>query len=164
MPERIVHTIAPVFDGESRILMLGTMPSPKSREAGFYYGHPQNRFWPVLAAVLGEDAPDTTQRRRALLLRHRIALWDVLQSCTISGAEDASIREPVANDLTLITRSAPIRAVFATGKKAAALYERYCRERVGMPVTCLPSTSPANRRCSDEALTAAYRAILPHLA
>lgn len=119
MPAHIVHTIPPVYDARSRVLILGTMPSPKSREQGFYYGHPQNRFWRALAAALDEPAPQTVPEKRALALRRGIALWDVLASCDIEGASDASIQNPVANDLTPILAAADIRAVFTTGRRAA---------------------------------------------
>ena len=107
--EHIIHSIEPVFDAESRVLILGTMPSPKSREVQFYYGHPQNRFWRVLAAVLGEEVPRSVPEKKAMLLRHRIALWDVLAECEITGASDSSIRNPVANDLSVILDHAPVQ-------------------------------------------------------
>lgn len=155
---RIVHRIQPVFDERSRVLVLGTMPSPKSREAGFYYGHPQNRFWKVLGALFDEPEPRTNEERTALLLAHRIALWDVLASCTIVGASDASIADPVPNDLTRIAAVAPLRAVFTTGSKAASLYERHCAAMLpNVPHTALPSTSPANARMRLADLVEAYR-------
>lgn len=159
MREIVTHTFGPVFDAHSRVLVLGSIPSPKSREMGFYYGHPQNRFWSVLAAVFGEELPRSVEERRAFALRNRIALWDVLASCSIEGAEDASIREPEPSDLTMILRVAPIRAIFTTGQKADALYKKYCEPATGMPSRCLPSTSPANRRISTEMLLRAYGAI-----
>lgn len=160
----IIHTIAPVYDQNSRVLLLGTMPSPKSREAGFFYGHPQNRMWPVLSRIFGEETPLDTKARRAFLLRHHIAMWDVLSSCTIRGADDSSIRDPVPNDLHPILKAAPIAAIFTTGKKAFTLYNRYIRPVTGLEARCLPSTSPANCRYETlESLTTAYRAILPFL-
>lgn len=161
--EHITHTIEPVFDVNSRILILGTMPSPKSRETQFYYGHPQNRFWKVLAAVLGEEVPQTIPGKRELLLGHRIALWDVLAECEITGASDSSIREPVANDLSVILDHAPIQAVFTTGATAWKLYTRLQQPLTGIRAVRLPSTSPANCAVNLEALTEAYRAILPWL-
>lgn len=154
------HAIDPVFDERSRVLMLGTMPSPASREAGFFYGHPQNRFWRVLAAVFDEPAPDTIEDKRDLLLRRRIALWDVLASCDIEGASDASIRNARPNDLSRILDAADIQAVFATGSKAGQLYAKFCEEASGMPCTTLPSTSPANAKMKLGDLTEAYRAAL----
>lgn len=161
--EHITHTIEPVFDANSRILILGTMPSPKSRETQFYYGHPQNRFWKVLAAVLEEEVPQTIPEKRELLLGHRIALWDVLAECEITGASDSSIREPVANDLSLILDQAPIQAVFTTGATAWKLYTRLQQPLTGIRAVRLPSTSPANCAVNLEALTEAYQAILPWL-
>ena len=124
------------------------MPSPKSREAGFYYAHPQNRFWRVLAALWGEETPAGTQERLAFARRHHIALWDVLRACSIEGADDGSIRQPEINDLRRVLDRADIRAIFTTGTKAAALYRRYCLPVTGRPAIPLPSTSPANCRAT----------------
>ena len=161
--EHIIHSIEPVFDTESRVLILGTMPSPKSREVLFYYGHPQNRFWRVLAAVLGEEVPQSVPEKKAMLLRHRIALWDVLAECEITGASDSSIRNPVANDLSVILDHAPVQAVFTTGATAWKLYTRLQKPHTGIEAVRLPSTSPANCAVKMEALTEAYKAILPWL-
>ena len=127
----IIHTIPPVYDRRSRVLLLGTMPSPKSREAGFFYGHPQNRMWPVLARLFGEETPTDTESRRRFLLLHQIAMWDVLSSCSIRGADDSSIRDPVPNDLRPILEQSPIAAIFCTGKKSFSLYNRYIRPVTG---------------------------------
>lgn len=157
---QVLHTIEPIYDENSRVLILGTMPSPKSREAQFYYAHPQNRFWPTLSAVLASPLPLTNEDRRALALNNRIAIWDVLQSCEIDGAADASIRAAVPNDLTRIFDAADIQAVFTTGKKAFELYNRHCLHRMTeIEAVCLPSTSPANRRVKDDELLAAYSEI-----
>ena len=161
--EHIIHSIEPVFDTESRVLILGTMPSPKSREVQFYYGHPQNRFWRVLAAVLGEEVPQSVPEKKAMLLRHRIALWDVLAECEITGASDSSIRNPVANDLSVILGHAPVQAVFTTGATAWKLYTRLQKPHTGIEAVRLPSTSPANCAVKMEALTEAYKAILSWL-
>lgn len=161
--EHIIHSIEPVFDAESRVLILGTMPSPKSREVQFYYGHPQNRFWRVLASVLGEELPQSVPEKKAMLLRHRIALWDVLAECEITGASDSSIRNPVANDLSVILDHAPVQAVFTTGATAWKLYTRLQKPHTGIEAVRLPSTSPANCAVKMEALTEAYKAILPWL-
>lgn len=161
--EHITHSIEPVFDTESRVLILGTMPSPKSREVQFYYGHPQNRFWRVLAAVLGEEVPQSVPEKKTMLLRHRIALWDVLAECEITGASDSSIRNPVANDLSVILDHAPVQAVFTTGATAWKLYTRLQKPHTGIEAVRLPSTSPANCAVKMEALTEAYKAILPWL-
>lgn len=156
---RIVHPIAPLFDKNSRALILGTMPSPKSREACFYYAHPQNRFWKVLAAVFVAPFPATTAERASFAISHGIALWDVLHSCEIAGASDASIRNPVANDLSVILKRAPVRAIFCTGRTAAALYRRLIQTQTGRPAVTLPSPSPANCAVSFERLCSAYSAV-----
>lgn len=163
MIERVLHPLEPVADAGSRVLLLGTMPSPKSREAGFYYAHPQNRFWRVLAALWGEETPAGTQERLAFARRHHIALWDVLRACSIEGADDGSIRQPEVNDLRRVLDRADIRAIFTTGAKAAALYRRYCLPATGRPAIPLPSTSPANCRATLDELTQAYRAILTYI-
>ena len=161
--ERIVHEIPPVFDSRSRVLILGTMPSPQSRKQGFYYGHPQNRFWKVLALLFGEDVPQGTDARRQFALTHRIALWDVLASCDIAGASDSSIRNPQPNDIAGLLKKTQIRAVFTTGKTAGRLYEKLCRPSCLVDAAVLPSPSPANCRCHLDELVEAYRALLPYL-
>lgn len=159
--DRVTHEFPPVFDERSRVLVLGTIPSPRSRELGFYYMHPQNRFWKMLCAVLNEALPSDIEGRKELCLKHGIALWDVLQSCDISGAEDSSIRNAVPNDLRLITESCDIRAVFTTGKKAHALYAKHFADL--MPDFCLPSTSPANRTVSETEMLSRYKKIAEYL-
>lgn len=160
----VTHEIQPVFDSRSRVLLLGTMPSPASREQGFYYGHPQNRFWRVLAAIFDEPAPRTIEEKRDMLLRHHVALWDVLASCEIKGASDASIRDAQPNDLARIFDAAEIRAVFATGTKAGELYRKLIEPTLGVPCTTLPSTSPANAKMKLADLVDAYgKALLPLL-
>ena len=165
MAERklVTHSIPPTFDENSRVLLLGSMPSPKSRETGYNYGHPQNRFWRVLAQLAEEPVPETNERKRDFCLRYGIALWDVLAECEIEGASDASIRNARPNDLTLITKSAPIEAIFCTGAKAHALYRKLCEKDVGMPATRLPSTSPANAACGMDRLLEAYAEVFAHL-
>ena len=160
----VTHEIQPVFDSRSRVLLLGTMPSPASREQGFYYGHPQNRFWRVIAAIFDEPAPRAIEEKRDMLLRHHIALWDVLASCEIEGASDASIRDAQPNDLARIFDAADIRAVFATGTKADELYRKLIEPTLGVPCTTLPSTSPANAKMKLADLVDAYgKALLPLL-
>lgn len=151
-----------MYDGNSKVLVLGSMPSPRSRERGFYYMHPQNRFWRMLAEVLGEELPADIPGRRDMCISHGVALWDVLAECTISGASDSSITDPVPNPLEEVFRAAYIRAVFTTGKKACALYQRFFP--AGMPAVCLPSTSPANRTITEAAMLAEYRKIAQELA
>lgn len=159
--EYIVHPLKPVYDENSEILILGTMPSPKSREYGFYYSHPQNRFWRILSDLYGEPLPKTNGEKTDLLLSHRIALWDVLKSCRISGADDGSIKEPVPNEIASLLKKTGIKKIFTTGTKAALLYRRLCLKKTGTPAVPLPSTSPANQRYyTYEKLLEAYRAIL----
>ena len=154
-----LHTIAPVYDENSRILILGSFPSVKSREAAFFYGHPQNRFWRVLAAVLGEEAPQTAAEKKSLLLRHGVALWDVIASCDIAGSSDASITNVAPNDLSRILDAAPVRRIFCNGGMAYRFYRRY-DEAVWGKAEALPSTSPANARTGVQALTERWRAAL----
>lgn len=161
--ETIRHPLPPVFDAGSRVLILGTMPSPVSRERAFYYMHPQNRFWPVLGAVLGESVPREAEERRALALRHGIAIWDVLASCSIQGAGDQSIRDAVPNDVARLIFDTQIQAVFTTGKAAWKLYQRFCAAETGIDAISLPSPSAANCAMSLERLAEEYRRILPWL-
>jgi len=159
------HPIPPVFAPDSRVLILGSFPSVKSREAAFFYAHPQNRFWRVLSAVLDEPLPLTVPEKTALLLRRGVALWDVVARCEIAGSSDASLARVEANDLAPILRAAPVRAIFCNGGAAYAYYRRLCRPLLGRDAIPLPSTSPANARCSLEELTAVWRAaLLPFLA
>ena len=160
--EKVVHTIAPIFNEQSKILILGSMPSPKSREVGFYYGHPQNRFWRVLARVLGENEPKDITAKKAMVLRHHIAMLDVLAECEIEGASDSSIKNPKINDMDVIFAKATIKAVFTTGAKAAELYRKLCKPNWPECIK-LPSTSAANAAYSLERLTESYRIILDYL-
>ena len=155
----IIHPIPPVYDRDSRVLILGSFPSAKSREAAFFYGHPQNRFWRVLAALLDEPLPRTIEEKKALLLRRHIALWDVIGACSIEGSSDASIRDVTPNDLRPILDASGLRRIYVNGKTAAKLYERYIEPTLGIPAVCLPSTSPANAAWSLEKLTEAWRRI-----
>ena len=139
-----LHTIPPIFNKSSKVLILGSFPSVKSREQQFYYGHPQNRFWRVLAEVLKSDLPSSTAEKEALLLKNHIALWDVIASCEIEGSDDSSIRDVVPNNLKLITNTADIKCVFTNGGTADKLYRKYCLSQTGITATRLPSTSPAN--------------------
>lgn len=158
-----VHPIPPLYDSGSRILILGSFPSVKSREGQFFYHHPQNRFWKVLAGVLETDVPRTIPEKSALLHSRRIALWDVIASCEITGSSDSSIRGVVPNDLSPIFRTAEIRAVFCNGTTAWNCYQKYARAATGFEAVKLPSTSPANAGWSLDRLTQAWRVILPHL-
>ena len=155
----VIHPIAPVWDTQSRVLILGSFPSVRSREAMFFYGHPQNRFWKVLSAVLGCECPGTVAEKRAMLLRHHVALWDVIASCEISGSSDSSIKNAVPTDLSPILAGADIRAVFCNGRTAYTLYGRFQAKTTGRTAVCLPSTSPANAAWSLERLTDAWHAV-----
>ncbi len=157
--ERVFHTLDPVYSQESRVLILGSMPSPKSREYGFYYAHPQNRFWKVIAGVYCEGDINTIQKRRDFLLRHNIALWDVLASCDINGASDASIKNPEPNNIRMLLKNSKIEKIFTTGMKAYSLYKKLCFKDTGIEAVLLPSTSPANARMSLAELVSAYGAI-----
>ena len=153
---RVTHPFAPIYDEHSKILILGSFPSVRSREDNFYYGHPQNRFWKLLAALYGEPIPQASEEKKAFLLRHGIALWDVICSCDIENSSDVSIRNAAVNDLSPIFETADIRAVFTNGKAADRLY----RKHHGQTAVCLPSTSPANAAWSMERLTEAWSVIL----
>ena len=150
--QHICHTFSPVYDEHSKILILGSLPSVKSREAGFYYGHPQNRFWKVLAAVLSCPVSVSIQEKKEMLLEHRIALWDVIESCDIVGSSDSSIKNVVPADVGMLLEKAAIDRIYANGKKAESLYRKYIFPKTKMPVTALPSTSPANAAWSLEKL------------
>ncbi len=155
----IVHPIAPVFDENSRVLILGSFPSAKSREEMFFYGHPQNRFWRVTAAVFGAETPKTVAEKREFLLSNGIALWDVLASCDIEGSADSTIKNAVPNDLSGILSVAKIEKIFVNGKTAEKYYNKYMKKTLGIGAVCLPSTSPANAAWSVEKLAEAWNAI-----
>lgn len=157
--KREEHGIAPVYDENSRILILGSFPSMASRAEGFFYGHPRNRFWRVLAAVLDERLPTEVAEKKALLLRNHIALFDVLASCEIHGSSDSSITQAVPNDLLPILSGSRIERIFVNGKTAASLYDKYLKQKTGLPATVLPSTSPANAAWSEERLCEAWQEI-----
>ena len=140
----IIHPIPPLYDENSRILILGSFPSVKSREECFFYGHPQNRFWKVTSAVFGEDAPQTIDEKKAFLLRNHIALWDVIGSCDIVGSSDSSIKNVTPNDLSIILKNADIKQIYVNGKTAYKYYVKYTEEKTGRSAISLPSTSPAN--------------------
>ncbi len=156
----ISHPIPPVFDRHSKVLILGSFPSVKSREAQFFYGHPQNRFWKVTANVFGAQEPRTIEEKKAFLLSHDIAVWDVIASCEIEGSSDSSIRNVVPNDLTKILSVADIRTIFVNGKTAEKFYNKYIKDTIGRDAVCLPSTSPANAAWSVERLTEAWKQII----
>lgn len=158
-----VHNIPPVWDSTSKILILGSFPSVKSREMQFFYSYKYNRFWQVVSAVTGAPCPQSIAEKKAFLLQQHIALWDVIASCDIAGSSDSSITNVRVNDVASITSVAPIAAVFTNGAKAGSYYKKYLLSETGMEATVLPSTSPANAAYSLERLVAAWRVILPHL-
>lgn len=156
----VIHPFEPVWDQRSRVLVLGSFPSVKSRETGFYYGHPQNRFWRVLAALYGEAAPAGIEERRSFALLHGVALWDVLFRCEIVGSSDASIRNAVPNDVASLLQKTQIRRVFCNGRRSFQTYERYLAASCGVDAVALPSTSAANAAWRLEGLIEAWRVIL----
>lgn len=156
MKTQIVHPFPPLYDEHSRILILGSFPSVKSREQLFFYGHPQNRFWKVLASVLDCPVPQSIPEKREMLLKNHVALWDSIGKCEIEGSSDASIEAVVPNDLSPIFTSAEIRQVFCNGRKSWEMYRKYQEELTGMPAVCLPSTSPANASWSLDRLSDAW--------
>ncbi|MBQ2580989.1 MAG: DNA-deoxyinosine glycosylase [Ruminococcus sp.] len=159
----ITHPFEPVFDEHSRILILGSLPSVKSREQGFYYGHPQNRFWKVTAGVLGMPVPERLIEKEYFLHGAHIALWDVISECDIIGSSDASIRNVTSTDLGRVLGGCDIKAIFANGKTAAKLFEKYQRPLVNREIITLPSTSPANAAFSLEKLIAGWQVITKYL-
>lgn len=159
--QHIEHPIPALYRADSRILILGSFPSVKSREGHFFYHHPQNRFWRVMAALTGETLPVTIEEKRNLLLRHHIALWDVIHSCDIIASSDSSIKNVLPNDLHPILNTAKIEEIYVNGGTAGRLYRKYIEPNLGRSCTVLPSTSPANAAYSLEKLTALWRAALP---
>jgi len=148
----MIHSIDPVYDQHSRILILGSFPSVKSRESGFYYGNPQNRFWEVLSHLLGCELPLSFSEKKEMLVQHRIALWDVIKSCDIKGSSDATIEHVIPNDIQSIIETSSISRIFANGNKAYEFYNKYVLPQTKIPIILLPSTSPANARMSLEHL------------
>lgn len=156
----IYHPFPPLYDGNSKILILGSFPSVKSREQKFFYGHPQNRFWKVTAALYGCDIPNTVKEKSSFLHNNGIALWDVIAACEITGSSDSSIKNVIPNDLSEILNSADIRSIFVNGKTAEKYYNKYTKPVTGRAAVCLPSTSPANAVWTYEKLLDAWRVIL----
>ena len=150
--ERVTQPFAPVYDGDSRILILGSLPSVKSREQGFYYGHARNRFWPMLAAVYREPDPQTIPDKQALLLRHGLAVYDVIESCEICGSSDSSIRNVKAADIRAIMEASRIERILVNGRTAAKYFKACQPAAYQQLLTELPSTSPANAAFSLEKL------------
>ena len=156
---RVEHPFGPQFDEHSRILILGSFPSVKSREQQFFYGHPQNRFWKVIPAVFGCEAPVTIEEKKELILSHGLALWDSIASCVITGSSDASIRDVRPNDLRIILDNSAIERIYCNGRKSHEMYEKYIRNAIGREAACLPSTSPANAQFSLDKLIAAWSVV-----
>lgn len=150
--EHIIHPFPPLYDEHSEILILGSLPSVKSREQMFFYGHPQNRFWKVLSAVLGETLPTTVEEKKQMLLRNHIALWDTIYSCDIIGSSDSSIRNVVPTDLNRILTESAVSRIYCNGKTSAKYFEKYQQKILGMEAQVLPATSPANAAYSVEKL------------
>ena len=146
------HPIPPLYDENSKVLILGSFPSVKSREQMFFYGHPQNRFWKVISKVMCENTPITIEEKAEFLHGNHIALWDVIASCDITGSSDSTIKNVVANDLTKILENANIKQIFVNGKTAEKYYNKYIRTTINRDAVCLPSTSPANASFSIERL------------
>lgn len=161
--EHVIHEIPPLFSPSSSILILGSFPSVKSRECGFFYGHPQNRFWKVLSTLFQEPLPGSIPEKQQFLLHHRIAVWDVISSCDIQGSSDSSIKNAIPNDLSVILSQANIRQIFCNGTTSWKLYQKYMKPQFFMDAVKLPSTSPANAAFSIERLTADWSVILPYL-
>ena len=148
----IIHPIKPLYDSKAEILILGSFPSVKSREEGFFYGHPQNRFWKVMARICKQDIPTTIEDKSKMILDNHFALWDVIQSCEITGSADSTIKNVTPNDLSNILNNANIKGIFVNGKKAEALYNKYIFKNTGIKAIVLPSTSPANASWSEDRL------------
>ena len=140
----VIHPFPPLFDENSEILILGSFPSVRSREEQFFYGHPNNRFWKVVSAVFGENTPQTTEEKKAFLLRNKIALWDVIASCEITRSDDSSIKNVVVNDISVILEKSAVRKIYVNGKTSEKYYNKYLKEKTDISAICLPSTSPAN--------------------
>lgn len=156
----IVHPIGPLYDKDSRILILGSFPSVKSREQNFFYGHPQNRFWPLMARILDEPIPVTIEQKKALVLSHGIAIWDTIYSCDITGSSDSSIRNVVPTDLKSIIEGSQISRIFCNGSSSGRCFERYQEKALGRKATVLPSTSPANAAWNLDRLYEVWKTIL----
>ena len=155
----ITHTFEPIYNKESKILILGSFPSVKSRENNFYYGHPQNRFWKVISKIVNEKEPTTIEEKKKLLLDNHIAVWDVIASCSIQGSSDSSIKDVVVNDFSDILQNSSIHTIYVNGNKAYELYHRYAEEQTGMKAVKLPSTSPANAAWNLKKLIDAWSVI-----
>ena len=158
-PQTIIHPIPPLYDENSRILILGSFPSVKSREAMFFYGHPQNRFWRLISRLFDESVPTTIEEKKQLALSHHIALWDTIYSCTITGSSDSSIRDVIPNDLSVILDNSKVERIFCNGATSHKLYMKYIYPTTGIEAVKLPSTSPANAAFQMDRLAEEWKII-----
>lgn len=154
-----IHPIPPLYSASSSVLILGSFPSVKSREQEFFYGHPQNRFWRVIAAVYGTSVPTAAEEKKKLILSNGLALWDVIAECEIEGSSDSSISAVKPNDISIILNNCPVKRIFVNGKTAEKYYIKYIQPKIGLKAVCLPSTSPANAAWSFERLCEAWKVI-----
>ena len=157
--QHVTHTFEPVFNEESKLLILGSFPSVKSRENNFYYGHPKNRFWKVLSRVIEDEVPQTIEEKKLFLIEHHIAVWDVIESCAIVGSSDTSIKDVVINDFSRVLENSAIEKIYVNGSKAYDLYHKYAEEKTGIVAIKLPSTSPANAAWSLDRLCVEWEQI-----
>lgn len=157
--QKIIHPIPPLYDENCKILILGSFPSVKSREAMFFYGHPQNRFWKLMARLFDEEPPQSIVEKRALALRHHIAMWDTIHSCTITGSSDSSIKDVVPNDLSVILDNSRVDHIFCNGATSHQLYMKYIYPQTHIEADKLPSTSPANAAFNMDRLAAEWQII-----
>lgn len=158
-PCHIVHPFAPFYDENSAVLVVGSFPSVASRADGFYYGNVHNRFWKVLAAVFCDNVPNQIPEKKAFLARHKIALYDAVRECTISGSSDSSIRDVVPSDIESIVKNSKVKKIFANGKTSAKFFEKYQSEKLCKMLEVLPSTSPANASFSLEKLVESWKVL-----
>lgn len=159
----ILHSIDPTYNSQSKILILGSFPSVKSREYGYFYGHPQNRFWKVMSFIFEEEIGTSIEERKNFLLRKNIAVWDVIASCDIVGSSDSTIKNVVANDISKILEESSVEKIFVNGRKAQDLYRKYIEKEIGIKAEYLPSTSPANAKWDLEKLSSIWSIIKEYL-
>ena len=160
---KVYHELEPIYDSDSKILILGSIPSVQSRKYGFYYSHPKNRFWKILSIILDEKMPLNKDEKIKLLLKHKIALWDVIKKCDINGSSDLSIKNVECNDINKIIKESKVKIIFTTGRVAKKLYDKYCFEETLVDAIYLPSTSPANCKLSDDDIITEYKKIISYL-
>ena len=158
--QHVVHTFGPLYNADSKILILGSMPSPASREVGFYYGHPRNRFWKVLAELFGMPLPECIEEKKALVLSHGIALWDTIEECDIIGASDSSVKNVVPTEIPSLLAETNVKRILCNGALSKKIYDKYQLERTGIPALQMPSTSPANAAWSLERLVEEWGKVL----